>query len=341
MTIAAAPYQPQTCAWSMTRPESLQHPSEAAIRCHSHAALRWLTRVVYITGCPPNSRGPSYSSQFCSIILVFGRTNTLLRRLLFGSITTSPPSFDFIELSTHSMMYSQTLLGQNEQFSPSHISNLQRSFSTSRHQRLSDSTPRSPFAFGVPYKPNTPQNHGWEYSASQYFPSAFGDCWYSHDGSDWNAYQRQNGSYHPEFPDSPPTASTSLQARPRSNSAMYIPNHDGLPINLSLGAVFTESRGIFVGNLSYNTQWKDLKEYLSVAGRVIRCDVPQGPNGKGKGYATVLFETPEEALNACEIFNGHPYMGRQLRVRIDKFAPTSGTGESGGRLKPTKVVGRF
>lgn len=233
------------------------------------------------------------------------------------------------------------LQGQNEQF-PGHRTSDPQPSSTSRLHRLSDSTPRSPFAFGVPYSPNSPINHGWEYSTSHYFPSTFGDSWYPHDASsDWNAYQRHNGSYHPDFPDSPPAASTSIQHRPRSNSAMYIPNHDGLPINLSLGAVFTESRGIFVGNLSYSTQWKDLKEYLSVAGRVIRCDVPQGPNGKGKGYATVLFETPEEALNACEIFNGHAYMGRQLRVRVDKFAPTSGTGESGGRLKPTKVVGRF
>ncbi|TGZ79953.1 hypothetical protein EX30DRAFT_297202, partial [Ascodesmis nigricans] len=72
--------------------------------------------------------------------------------------------------------------------------------------------------------------------------------------------------------------------------------------------------------LSYTTQWKDLKDYLSSVGRVLRCEVPQGANGKGKGYATVLFETAEEAERAVGVFNGREYMGRCLRVRHDKFA---------------------
>lgn len=124
---------------------------------------------------------------------------------------------------------------------------------------------------------------------------------------------------------------------------MYIPNNDGLPVNLSSGAVITESRGIFVGNLSYNTSWKDLKAHLSTVGKVIRCEVPQSPNGKGKGYATVLFESPEDAVAAVEMFNETPYLGRNLRVRIDKFAPTTTEGSGVGMLRkgPTIPVQRL
>ncbi|KAK6351603.1 hypothetical protein TWF718_004760 [Orbilia javanica] len=103
---------------------------------------------------------------------------------------------------------------------------------------------------------------------------------------------------------------------------VFVNNASGVPVNLSHGGVQTESRGIFIGNLPYNTHWKDLKTFLSPAGNIVRCDVPRKPNNKGRGYATVLFATSEEAEKACEMFNGTMYQGRQIRVRLDTYANT-------------------
>ncbi|EPS43903.1 hypothetical protein H072_2110 [Dactylellina haptotyla CBS 200.50] len=103
---------------------------------------------------------------------------------------------------------------------------------------------------------------------------------------------------------------------------MFINNAAGVPVNLSHGAVQTESRGIFIGNLPYNTHWRDLRTFLSPAGTIIRCDVPRKPNNKGRGYATVLFSSAEDAERACDMFNGTMYQGRQIRVRLDTYANT-------------------
>ncbi|KAF3090493.1 hypothetical protein TWF569_004415 [Orbilia oligospora] len=103
---------------------------------------------------------------------------------------------------------------------------------------------------------------------------------------------------------------------------VFVNNASGVPVNLSHGGVQTESRGIFIGNLPYNTHWKDLRTFLSPAGNIIRCDVPRKPNNKGRGYATVLFASSQEAERACEMFNGTMYQGRQIRVRLDTYANT-------------------
>lgn len=94
----------------------------------------------------------------------------------------------------------------------------------------------------------------------------------------------------------------------------------GLPVNLSNGAIVTEPRGIHVRNLPYDITWKELRDHLQEAGPIVRCEVPKGSNGKGKGYATVLFNTPEDADRCLQMFNGKTLKGREVFMRRDKFA---------------------
>ena len=94
----------------------------------------------------------------------------------------------------------------------------------------------------------------------------------------------------------------------------------GLPVNLSNGAIVTEPRGIHVRNLPYDITWKELRDYLQEAGPIVRCEVPKGSNGKGKGYATVLFNEPEDADRCLQMFNGKTLKGREVFMRRDKFA---------------------
>ncbi|KAF3941684.1 hypothetical protein ABW19_dt0209425 [Dactylella cylindrospora] len=126
---------------------------------------------------------------------------------------------------------------------------------------------------------------------------------------------------------SPRTVATTASIPP---TPMFVTTSSGLPVNLSYGAVQTENRGIFIGNLPYNTHWRDLKTYLSPAGTIVRCDVPRKPNNKGRGYATVLFSSTEEANRACELFNGTTFQGRQIRVRLDTYANTKSVAAAEG-----------
>jgi RNA recognition motif-containing protein len=67
---------------------------------------------------------------------------------------------------------------------------------------------------------------------------------------------------------------------------------------------------LFVGNLSYDTNWRDLKDHFKQCGEVDRCDVK-------KGFGTVSFKSSEDAQRAIEQLNGVELEGRALEVRID------------------------
>ena len=57
------------------------------------------------------------------------------------------------------------------------------------------------------------------------------------------------------------------------------------------------------------------------------------PDGSPKGSGVVAFETPEDAQNAIQQFNGYDWSGRLLEVREDRFAGGRGgfQGGFGGR----------
>lgn len=66
-------------------------------------------------------------------------------------------------------------------------------------------------------------------------------------------------------------------------------------------------------------------------GAVIRADVHVGPDGRPKGSGIVAFESPDDARNAIQQFNGYDWQGRPLEVREDRFAGSGpGFGGRGG-----------
>ena len=85
---------------------------------------------------------------------------------------------------------------------------------------------------------------------------------------------------------------------------------------------------VFVGNLSFDTSWQDLKDFMRSAGNVVHADVPQRPDGKSKGFGLVTFETAAAARRACQSLDNEELDGRQLQVRLD--AKADGGGGGGG-----------
>lgn len=80
-------------------------------------------------------------------------------------------------------------------------------------------------------------------------------------------------------------------------------------------------RQLFVGNIPFNCQWQDLKDLFRAAGSILRADVSLGPDGRSRGFGRVVYATPEDAINAMQMFNGYEFQGRPLKVHFDKFAP--------------------
>lgn len=106
-------------------------------------------------------------------------------------------------------------------------------------------------------------------------------------------------------------------------SPFYVTPPNGLPVNLSHGAVQTECRSVFIGNLPYGTTWKELKEYLEGSTRV---EVPRNADNRAKGHAIATFESSEAANQACLRYNNTSFKGRQLRVRMDRHYETKRPG---------------
>lgn len=77
---------------------------------------------------------------------------------------------------------------------------------------------------------------------------------------------------------------------------------------------------LYVGNLSYDTTWKELKEHFKQAGEVTRADVMSSDNGRSKGFGIVRFERPEDAEAAISALSGVELDGRPLEVRLDHKA---------------------
>ena len=93
---------------------------------------------------------------------------------------------------------------------------------------------------------------------------------------------------------------------------------------------------LFVGNLSYQTQERDLQDHFSASGVVTNVNLMlDRVTGKSRGFAFVEFATADEANRAVEMFHGKDLGGRALTVNIarprEERAPGGGGGGGGYR----------
>jgi len=121
----------------------------------------------------------------------------------------------------------------------------------------------------------------------------------------------------PSVPGAQPVQYTQPALFPPSQIAHT--NADGTPINLSRGAVPTEARGVFIHELNYDATCADVANLMRQAGKVDRCDInTHTSTTRSRGSATATFCGVEEANRAVEMFNGTMFMGRRIRVRLDR-----------------------
>jgi len=86
---------------------------------------------------------------------------------------------------------------------------------------------------------------------------------------------------------------------------------------------------VFVGNLSYETSWQTLKDFMRKAGNVARADILEGPDGRSKGCGIVEYEDPRGADRARRELNEGTLGGRTVYVQEDR-GPNDGDGGNRG-----------
>jgi len=87
--------------------------------------------------------------------------------------------------------------------------------------------------------------------------------------------------------------------------------------NLMPGTPSEQGCQLYVGNLSWGTGWRDLKDYFAQCGDVDRAEVAEGPDGRKKGFGVIRFHSANDAREAIERLDGGEFMGRKLEVRLD------------------------
>jgi len=83
-------------------------------------------------------------------------------------------------------------------------------------------------------------------------------------------------------------------------------------------ADFSESRRVYVGNLSYRTSWQDLKDHFRQVGKVVYSNVMEESPGRSKGCGIVEFESAAEAAEAIRTLHDSQLNSRQIFVREDR-----------------------
>jgi len=88
------------------------------------------------------------------------------------------------------------------------------------------------------------------------------------------------------------------------------------------------SQRVYVGNLSWDVTWRELKDHMKTTGcEVSRADVLSSHDGRSKGCGIVEFATSEGARRAVLTLNDTDLMGRQIFVREDREGGSGGGGE--------------
>lgn len=100
----------------------------------------------------------------------------------------------------------------------------------------------------------------------------------------------------------------------------------------------SQSKRVYVGNLSWDVRWQDLKDHMRQAGEVLHAEVISESNGRSKGCGIVEFATPAEAQAAISTLTDTELKGRMIFVREDRETSSgSGGGFQGPRSENCSV----
>jgi len=91
-----------------------------------------------------------------------------------------------------------------------------------------------------------------------------------------------------------------------------------------------QGKRVYVGNLSWDVAWQDLRDHMRTAGDVQYAEVMTDHDGRSKGCGIVEFTTAEGAKEAIEKLTDTELKGRMIFVREDREQGGGGGHHSGG-----------
>ncbi|KAK0299894.1 g-strand binding protein [Friedmanniomyces endolithicus] len=130
---------------------------------------------------------------------------------------------------------------------------------------------------------------------------------YRRDRSERSPANGNNGSreYASNYDNSrAPPASHKYEDRPQSKEQMSGNSKES-----------SQDRRVYVGNLSYDVKWGQLKDFMRQAGDVVFADVLLLANGMSKGCGIVEYASRDEAQTAITTLSNQNLMGRLVYVR--------------------------
>ena len=78
---------------------------------------------------------------------------------------------------------------------------------------------------------------------------------------------------------------------------------------------------VYVGNISWEVSWQDLKDHFRQAGDVLHADVMmEAGTGRSKGCGIVTFGSARDAAKAINTLRDTEIKGRPIFVREDREA---------------------
>lgn len=77
---------------------------------------------------------------------------------------------------------------------------------------------------------------------------------------------------------------------------------------------------VFVANLDYKVDERKLESVFKLAGKVCNAEIHRDKEGNSRGYGTVEFEHPVEAVQAISMFRDQILFERKMSVRMDSTA---------------------
>lgn len=75
---------------------------------------------------------------------------------------------------------------------------------------------------------------------------------------------------------------------------------------------------VLVGNLPFNTDWRELKDHMKSAGDVVHAHILTSYHGRSKGSGIVKFASEQSAQKAINELHNTNLMGRRISVREDR-----------------------
>jgi RNA recognition motif-containing protein len=100
-----------------------------------------------------------------------------------------------------------------------------------------------------------------------------------------------------------------------------------------------KNKRVYVGNLSWDVAWQDLKDHMRQAGEVVHAEVITEFTGRSKGCGIVEYSSEAEAQEAISTLTDTELKGRMIFVREDRETNQGGhpSGGGGGRSQNTSV----